>query len=150
SRYARHLLEIADSLRAEPTGLATALPMVGESPLERRLEMILDSEPVRGGRAGAAVVVVLLAGVVVATAAASRPSAKAAAPVRHEVAAAMHAGAPVAKASASLAADPLGATARTEAPETTCMDGMDGHFGGRYTEELSDDDARGDFTLQHH
>src|SRR5262249_54596863 len=65
SRYARHLLEIAESLRGEPTGLATALPMVGESPLERRLEMILDSHRVRGGRAVAAVVVVLLARLVV-------------------------------------------------------------------------------------
>jgi beta-lactamase regulating signal transducer with metallopeptidase domain/predicted nucleic acid-binding Zn-ribbon protein len=132
SGYARHLLEIAESLRREPTGLATALPMVEQSPLERRLEMILDSHRARGGRGAAAAVVVLLAGVVVAAAAASR------APV---------AAAPV--SAASVAADPLGAAAAPAMPETTCMDGIDGHFGGSYTEGI-DDDARGDFTLQHH
>jgi beta-lactamase regulating signal transducer with metallopeptidase domain/predicted nucleic acid-binding Zn-ribbon protein len=121
SGYARHLLEIADALRAEPTGLATALPMVGRSPLERRLEMILDAHRARGGRGVAVAAVAVLASTVLAAAAASRPHAAAAA------------------ASPAPAAD-----------ETTCMDGIDGHFGSRFTEQLSDDDARGDFTLQHH
>ena len=44
SAYARHLMEIAESLRVEPRRFAAALPMVDRGQLERRLLMILDAK----------------------------------------------------------------------------------------------------------
>jgi beta-lactamase regulating signal transducer with metallopeptidase domain/predicted nucleic acid-binding Zn-ribbon protein len=122
SAYARHLLEIAESLRPQPQAFANALPMIERSQLERRLLMILDPERSPGrGRAVAAVCLALLAGVVLAVGAAMpRPlagSARAASPVPMAV-----------EAASSVAA---------------CADGMSGSFTGF--------SGRGhDFTLRQH
>ena len=67
STYARHLMEIAESLRAEPRRLAAALPMVERGQLERRLLMILDANRSAGrGRTAAAIGLAVLAATVVA------------------------------------------------------------------------------------
>ena len=72
SAYARHLLEIAESLSVAPRRLAHALPMVERSQLERRLHMILDHDrPAGHGRALAAAAAALLAGTVAAVGAAT-------------------------------------------------------------------------------
>jgi beta-lactamase regulating signal transducer with metallopeptidase domain/predicted nucleic acid-binding Zn-ribbon protein len=74
STYARHLLEIAESLRAQPPAFASALPMVDRSQLERRLHMILDPKsPAGRGRAATAVCVVLLTATVLGVGAAAPP-----------------------------------------------------------------------------
>jgi len=67
STYARHLMEIAESLRPEPRRLAAALPMVERGQLERRLLMILDANRSAGrGRTAAAIGLAVLAATVVA------------------------------------------------------------------------------------
>jgi hypothetical protein len=66
STYARHLMEIAESLRVEPR-FAAALPMVDRGQLERRLLMILDTNRSVGrGRVAAAIGFAVLATTVLA------------------------------------------------------------------------------------
>jgi beta-lactamase regulating signal transducer with metallopeptidase domain len=75
STYARHLLEIAESLRAQPPEFAGALPMIDRSQLERRLLMILDPKgPAGRGRMAAALSIALLAFTVFAVGAAAPPA----------------------------------------------------------------------------
>ena len=75
STYARHLLEIAESLRARPAVFASALPMLDRSQLERRVVMILDDKKALGrGSAAAIAGLALLAATVLAAGAASPPS----------------------------------------------------------------------------
>lgn len=75
STYARHLLEIAESLRAQPPEFAGALPMIERTQLERRLLMILDPKgPAGRGRMAAALSIALLAFTVFAVGAAAPPA----------------------------------------------------------------------------
>ena len=61
STYARHLLDIASSIHANPVGASTSIPMARRSQLEGRLMAILDPHIRRvAARATAAVVVALL------------------------------------------------------------------------------------------
>lgn len=88
SAYARHLIEIAESLRARPLSFASALPMIDRSQLERRLVMILDPDRSAGrGRAVAGTCLTLLFVVVLGVGAAMPvpQSAKAAAPAAKAV-----------------------------------------------------------------
>jgi hypothetical protein len=74
SAYARHLLEIAESVVAQPPAYATVLPMIDRSQLERRLQMILDpNRPAHRGRAVAALCLALLAATVIGVAGAAAP-----------------------------------------------------------------------------
>jgi beta-lactamase regulating signal transducer with metallopeptidase domain len=155
SAYARHLLEIAESLRDEPRFLATALPMADRGQLERRLLMILDRHrPTGRGRAAAFVSLALLAGTVAAVAAAV-PSADAvsppggAAPAR--AAAPAMASKPEQVAKPAVAAKPARAAVVSEDPSSVCLDRMRGSFSGTVNEGRSierSDDESGDFMLQ--
>ena len=134
STYARHLLEIAESLGAEPRGLASALPMVERSQLERRLFMILDSNRSSGrGRALAAVCLALLAATV-AAAGAARPTQADVPPVP--------AGKPATPAKATTPAE----------PGAVCVSRMSGSFSGTFSEGPSGTEWNGvqggDFALQ--
>ena len=146
STYARHLMEIADSLAVEPRRLAAALPMVDRGQLERRLLMILDSKPNAGrGRVAAAIGLALLAATVVAVGAASPR--QVAANARKPVSAPMTA-APDGTAEASLGDEAK--ASRADAAGPACMEWMNGSFNGTIHEEFSDDDGgKGDFALQH-
>jgi beta-lactamase regulating signal transducer with metallopeptidase domain len=74
STYARHLLEIAESLRAQPPEFAGALPMIDRTQLERRLLMILDPKgPAGHGRMAAILSIALLALTVLAVGVAAPP-----------------------------------------------------------------------------
>lgn len=109
STYARHLLEIAESLRAQPRALANALPMIERSQLERRLLMILDPERSPGrGRAVAAVCVALLAGIVLGVGAAM----------------------PRPLAGSARAASPATKPVEAATSGAVCADGFDGSFSG--------------------
>ena len=78
SAYARHLIEIAESLRVEPQRFAGALPMVDRGQLERRLLMILDTRrPAQRGGAVALFCLAVLAALVVAVSAATPAARKA-------------------------------------------------------------------------
>jgi beta-lactamase regulating signal transducer with metallopeptidase domain len=151
STYARHLLEIAETLRAQPPTFAGALPMVEPSQLERRLAMILDENLSAGRRRlPAAVCFVLLAGTVVAAGAVA-PAAKAVDPAPAK-AVAPAAKAVVAASAAAAAAVPAGIGPEAGAP--ACVDGISGTFEGNLNEGPSGTDLNGihngDFTLQHH
>ena len=149
SAYARHLLEIAESLSAAPRRLAHALPMVERSQLERRLRMILDQERVPGrGRA----LVAVSAALFVATVAAVGAALPVVSPDQGaEAARAPKAPAP---APAATAATPAHApTPATAARPGVCREGMSGSFSGTISEgpsgsEWSGSDNR-NFTLQH-
>jgi beta-lactamase regulating signal transducer with metallopeptidase domain len=146
SVYARHLLEIAESLRARPLVFANALPMVDRSQLERRLLMILDpNRSARSGRAIAAVCFAVLAGTVLGMGAAL--------PV------------PLASSSSAAAADPKPSApsrpreaapvrALSEPGASACHDGMSGSFSGRLSYHDSSTNLigehDGDFALQQH
>ncbi len=151
SAYARHLLEIAESLREERRCLATALPMVDRGQLERRLLMILDHDrPTGRGRATAFLSLALLAGTV-AVVAAAVPSAdvvpppEPAAPARTAAAKTALVAKPAAAgkpAPAAVVADDAG----------VCLDRMGGSFSGTFSEGRSSiersDEESGDFALQ--
>jgi beta-lactamase regulating signal transducer with metallopeptidase domain/predicted nucleic acid-binding Zn-ribbon protein len=141
STYARHLLEIAESLRPPNRAFASALPMVERSQLERRLVMILDTKNAIGpGRAAAVASLALLAGTVLAVAAA--------APVRPDSAAR---GGVLARASepAARSSEP----ARSTFLGGACMDRLGGSFSGTISDGPSGVEANGrhdgDFSLQH-
>jgi beta-lactamase regulating signal transducer with metallopeptidase domain len=147
SAYARHLLEIAESLNAVPRRLAHSLPMVERGQLSRRLQMILAHDR-PAGRSGvpAAVSLVLLSATVAAVgAAAPRPRA-AAAPRTLEPAR------PAAVARAGAAPAPAETTAAPSAPRV-CLEGMGGSFSGTIDDGPSGAEwtgtEGGDFTLQH-
>ena len=128
SAYARHLIEIAESLRAEPQRFAGALPMVDRGQLERRLLMILDTrrKAQRGG-AVALFCLAVLAALVVAVSAATPAARKAG--LSHG------------------AATASGSEARTSA----CVDWPSGSISGTIHEELSEGSNgthQGDFALQ--
>jgi beta-lactamase regulating signal transducer with metallopeptidase domain/predicted nucleic acid-binding Zn-ribbon protein len=134
STYARHLMEIAESLRPEPRRLAAALPMVERGQLERRLLMILDANRSAGrGRTAAAIGLAVLAATVVAVSviAPLQVAAKAQKPV-----------------TAAMKAAPVGtATASLEAGATPPSDLSSRASGDDNYEEYSDD-GHGDFTMQ--
>jgi len=136
STYARHLLEIAESLRPRSPAFASALPMVERSQLERRLVMILDTKKAIGrGRAAAVASLALLAGTVLAVAAA--------APARPDRAA------PVTPVAAARPSEP----ARSTFLGGACMDRFGGSFSGTISDGPSGVEANGthdrDFSLQH-
>ncbi len=152
STYARHLLEIAESLRARPEVFASTLPMLDRSQLERRLVMILDENRALGrGRASAiAGLAVLAATVLFAGAAgpqATRPF------VEVPVAAAAPASAPVESphpTARSVTAEP----ARGTLAGTACLDADSGmSFSGTFRHGRSGRDASGghedDYSFQH-
>ena len=135
SAYARHLLEIAESMRAEPSGLANALPMVDRSQLERRLFVILDPSRSAGrGRLMAAVCLALLAGTVAAVGAVV-PGTEALPQTKGQEPAPARA-----------------AAAPAEAARTACVGGMSGSFSGTFSEGPSGPERNGnqggDFALQ--
>ena len=146
SAYARHLLEIAESLSAVPRRLAHALPMVERSQLARRLRMILDHERVPGrGRALTAVSAALLAATVAAVSAAM--------PVVSSVQEAQAARATRSSALAHAATATAPAHAATGARPVVCHEGMSGSFSGTIHEGPSGSEWTGtendNFTLQH-
>jgi beta-lactamase regulating signal transducer with metallopeptidase domain/predicted nucleic acid-binding Zn-ribbon protein len=126
STYARHLLEIAEGLRAPSPAFASALPMVERSQLERRVVMILESQPyaVRG-RAAAVACLSLLTGTILAVAAAAFGR--------------------TAPAPTPAAAAPVAATepARRTPARSACRDEVGGDFSANGTHD-------GDFSLQHY
>ena len=149
SAYARHLMEIAESLSAAHRRFAHVLPMVERSQLERRLLMILDHERVRGrGRALAA----MSAGLLAATVAAVGAAMPVVSPVQDaQAASATRAPAPshVAAATAPVHA----ATPPTGARLGVCREGMTGSFSGTISEGPAGSEWTGtendNFTLQH-
>ena len=170
SAYARHLLEIADSLSVAPRRLAHALPMVERSQLERRLHMILDHDrPAGRGRVLAAAAAALLAGTVAAVAAATpatsaAPTVQPAAPARATTpttsaraatpATAATSATPVAAATPARVASPAQpAPMAADARPVVCRDGMSGSFSGTIDEGPSGSEwtgtENGNFTLQH-
>jgi len=77
SLYARHLLDIAGALCGQPAPFASALPMVERSQLERRLVMILDTNPTLSrGRVLAIACTAFLAATVVSVACAAQARSK--------------------------------------------------------------------------
>jgi beta-lactamase regulating signal transducer with metallopeptidase domain/peptidoglycan hydrolase CwlO-like protein len=127
STYARHLMEIAGSLRVEPRRLAAALPMVERGQLERRLLMILDANHSAGrGRVAAAIGLAALAVTIVAV--------SAAAPL-------VAARAPKPTAAPMLSA-PAGASTRAPAAETPRDLAADDDY------ETYQDDGHGDFSMR--
>jgi beta-lactamase regulating signal transducer with metallopeptidase domain len=150
SAYARHLMEIAESLRVQPRRLAAALPMMDRGQLERRLLMILDPNRSAGrGRVAAALGLALLAATVVLVAAASPLQVVANAPGPFD--------APIIAAPEGTAVAPLGAgtphevvaesrpaekTRRGEPSGSGCVDWMNGSY------EEYDTDGHGAFSLQ--
>jgi beta-lactamase regulating signal transducer with metallopeptidase domain len=163
SAYARHLMEIAESLGAEPRGLANALPMVDRSQLERRLFMILDPNRSPGrGRALAAVCLALLAGTV-AAAGAARPTPAGDPPSQAKPAPATTAAKPAPSEGAKQRQEEVVVRAVDEPatppraavpaePGAACVGRMSGDFSGTYSEGPSGREwsgmQGGDFALQ--
>lgn len=153
SVYARHLLEIAESLRAQPLRLATVLPMIERSQLERRLLMILDPDrSAHRGRAVAAVTLALLAGTVLGVGAAMPltfgGSARASTSTPQPAAAAR----PVAPVRSAAAPVPAIAAEPADLARPVCTHGINGTFSGTFNEGPSGTDFKGvtedDFALQ--
>jgi predicted nucleic acid-binding Zn-ribbon protein len=80
SLYARHLVEIAETLRGSPAVFASALPMVERNQLERRVVMILDASHSSSRGRGVAIASLAILAATVACAAAAAPAAHARAP----------------------------------------------------------------------
>jgi beta-lactamase regulating signal transducer with metallopeptidase domain len=151
SAYARHLLDIAESLGAEPQWLANALPMVDRTQLERRLFMILDPHRSSGrGRALAAACVALLAATV-AAAGAARPAQAVAPPSQPGPAAPATAPRPSQPVQPAGPARPAKGATPAE-PGTACAGDRGGSFSGTFTEGSSSSEWNtergGDFDLQ--
>jgi beta-lactamase regulating signal transducer with metallopeptidase domain len=133
STYARHLMEIAESLRVEPRRFAAALPMVDRGQLERRLLMILDTNRSAGrGRVAAAIGFAVLAATVVAV--------SVAAPL-HVAARATKPAAPLMAASQTVEKAP-----RATAAGFVCIDGRNGSYST--FQERDDDGGTSTFALQ--
>jgi beta-lactamase regulating signal transducer with metallopeptidase domain len=129
STYARHLMEIAASLRVEPRRFAAALPMVDRGQLERRLLMILDANrSVERGRVAAAIGFAVLAATVLAV--------SVAAPLQ------VGANAPKPVAAPILAASGGGA----DAARSVCIDETNGSYGT--FQEREGDGGTSSFALQ--
>ncbi len=130
STYARHLMEIAESLRVEPRRFAAALPMVDRGQLERRLLMILDAKRSVGrGRVAAAIGFSLLAATVLAV----------------SVAAPLQVGANTPKpVAAPITAAASGGSA--DAVRSVCIDETNGSFGTFH--ERDGDGGTSSFALQ--
>jgi beta-lactamase regulating signal transducer with metallopeptidase domain/predicted nucleic acid-binding Zn-ribbon protein len=135
SAYARHLLEIAESLRGECPAPVLALAMVDRGQLERRLRMILDpNRPSGPGRGRAGLAALALGSILLCTAAAT-PLPRVMAPA-------------VVVAATAVAAE------TPKAGESVCVDGLHGNFDGTYTEGPQGTDLNGvyegSFALQQH
>jgi beta-lactamase regulating signal transducer with metallopeptidase domain len=129
STYARHLMEIAESLRVEPRRFAAALPMVDRGELERRLLMILDTNRSAGrGRVAAAIGFAVLAATVLAV--------SAAAPLQVVANAAKPVAAPIMTAPGGSA----------DASRSVCIDERNGSYGTFH--ERDGDGGTGTFALQ--
>jgi beta-lactamase regulating signal transducer with metallopeptidase domain len=135
SVYARHLLEIAESLRFEPLQPPLALSMIDRGQLERRLRVILDPQRLSSSwRLRTGVALAALGGILLCTAAVA-PRTRAVAP-------------PAAVREVALAAE------SAQAAEPACVDGIHGNFEGTFNEGPAGTDLNGSydggFALQQH
>lgn len=127
SVYAGHLLAIAESLGGTPRTLATALPMVERSQLERRLLVILDPNRSRSrGRMFATAALLVIASMVIGVGAAA-PQAESRPVV------------PAVPQAAAVVSTP----ASEFAPGAACVEGTDGDFEGTFIDGPSGTSSTG-------
>jgi beta-lactamase regulating signal transducer with metallopeptidase domain len=135
SAYARHLLEIAESLRVEARPPSLALSMIERGQLERRLHVILDPKrPSTSRRLRAGIALAALGGILLCVAAATPGTRAMALP--------------------AVAPTTAVATEATKATESACVAGIHGNFDGTVNEGPTGTDLNGtfdgEFALQQH
>jgi beta-lactamase regulating signal transducer with metallopeptidase domain len=153
SAYARHLLEIAESLRAERPTPDLALAMIDRGQLERRLRVILDpNRPSGPGRLRAGLAVSAL-GLILLCAAAAAPLPREVAHVL-EVSATAVAAESAKGAESAKAAESAKTAESPKAASSACVDGIHGNFDGTFSDGPEGTDLNGtyegSFALQQH